>query len=124
MIHQRMRRGFPSTFRRGRVILRVIPPEHRAVGIFLFLLVAVACALYSAQVASSKGHDPALWFLGGFLFGPLALLATLGLPDLKLRNYIRLLVEHQGVLVEEISTAPAISDEDVDAQRRRILGGR
>ena len=28
----------------------------KAVGIFLLLLVAVACALYSAQVASSKEH--------------------------------------------------------------------
>ena len=96
----------------------------KAVGIFLLLLVAVACALYSAQVASSKGHDPALWFLGGFLLGPLALLAALGLPDVKLRNYIRLLVERQGVLVEEAPTAPSMSDGDVDAQRRRILGGR
>ena len=32
--------------------------------------------------------------LGGLLLGPLALLASVSLPDLKLRRYLRLLAEH------------------------------
>ena len=72
--------------------------------LFLFLLVAIACAAYTGHVAGSKGHDSGPWSLGGFLFGPLALLASLGLPDLKLRKYIRLIAEHQGVVTDEPST--------------------
>ena len=36
------------------------------------------CALFSAVVASSKGRSGAGWFVLGFLFGPLALLAAVG----------------------------------------------
>ena len=57
----------------------------------LLLLLGVACAAYSGQVASSKGHESGPWALGGLLLGPLALLAAVGLPDLKLRKYLRLL---------------------------------
>ncbi len=94
--------------------------------IFLLLpLLWVACAAYSGQVASSKGHDPVPWALGGFLLGPLALLAAVGLPDLKLRKYLRLLAEHQGALAPEAPPTgmpPRLRGEDADAQRRRIFG--
>ena len=106
-----------------------------AVEILLLLLVGVACAAYSGQVAASKGHDAGPWALGGLLLGPLALLASLGLPDLKLRRYLRLLAEHQGALgaepqptekawrsVAQACSESSSSEEDVDAQRRRILG--
>jgi hypothetical protein len=92
------------------------------VEILLLLLLGVACAAYSGQVASSKGHDAGPWALGGFLLGPLALLAAVGLPDLKLRKYLRLLAEHQGALAPEAPAALPDGREDADAQRRRILG--
>ena len=98
-------------------------PEHVAVEILFPLLgVAVVCACYTSAVAESKGHDSAAWFCGGLLLGPLALLASVGLPDLKLRKYLRLLVEHQGALDTESHLAPPGGEEDTDAQRRRILG--
>jgi hypothetical protein len=103
-------------------------PKHIAVEIFLLLLLPllwVACAAYSGQVASSKGHDAVPWALGGFLLGPLALLAAVGLPDLKLRKYLRLLAEHQGALAPEAPPTgmpPRLRGEDADAQRRRIFG--
>lgn len=93
-------------------------------GIFLLLFVGIVCAGYTGQVAGAKGYDAGTWALGGFLFGPLALLASLGLPDRKLRRYVRLLAEHQGAVIEDAATAPSpvLEEEDVDAQRRRILG--
>lgn len=90
--------------------------------ILLLLLLGMACAAYSGQVASSKGHEAGPWTLGGFLLGPLALLAAVGLPDLKLRKYLRLLAEHQGALTPEPPSTPPEGGEDADAQRRRILG--
>jgi hypothetical protein len=90
--------------------------------ILLLLLLGVACAAYSGQVARFKGHEAGPWALGGFLLGPLALLAAVGLPDLKLRKYLRLLAEHQGALTPEPASTPPEGGEDADDQRRRILG--
>lgn len=75
------------------------------------------------MLARAKGHEEVHWFLGGLLLGPLALLASIGLPDLKLRRYLRLLAEHQGAVDrEEPLSPPPPGEVDADAQRRRILG--
>lgn len=65
------------------------------------LLIAIACGLFAASVAGSKGHDYFSWLFGGFVFGPIALLAAVGLPDLKLRTALRQLAEHQAALSRE-----------------------
>lgn len=91
-------------------------------GVLLILVTGVACAIYSGNLASSKGHDSAPWAIGGLLLGPLALLAAIGLPDLKLRKYVRLLAENQGVIQPDASIQKGKEPEDLDAQRRRILG--
>lgn len=46
------------------------------------------------------------------MFGPLALLASLGLPDLKTRKYLRLIAEKQGV---DLSGEPGIVQEQEGA---------
>ena len=61
----------------------------------LLLFVGVACAAYSGVVAGSKGHNEIWWALGGLLLGPLALLAVVGLPDLKTRQWLRRLAGEQ-----------------------------
>lgn len=38
-------------------------------------------AFYTAVVTGDKGYSYMLWWLGGFFFGPIALLAAVGLPD-------------------------------------------
>ena len=43
----------------------------------------ILCGLFACVVAGNKGHNGCMWALGGFLLGPLALLATLGLGDRK-----------------------------------------
>jgi hypothetical protein len=93
------------------------------VEIFLPLLIlGLVCGTYSSLVAGAKGYEAPIWFFSGLLFGPLALLALIGMPDLKLRKYLRLLAEHQGALSTESPSAPPDGREDADAQRRRILG--
>ena len=89
----------------------------------ILLFIGLVCAGYACFVASSKGHDAGNWALGGLLLGPFALLASLGLPDLKTRRYLRLLAEHHGVEVEPLQVSPE-GEVDVDEQRRRILGGK
>jgi hypothetical protein len=51
-------------------------------GIFLgFLFLWLPCTLYTAKVSSEKGYNGFSWGLGAFLFGPIALIAAVGLPD-------------------------------------------
>jgi len=40
----------------------------------------IACAAFSWILAGEKGYSKFGWFLLGVLFGPLALIATAGLP--------------------------------------------
>ena len=46
----------------------------------------ILCGLFACVVAGNKGHNGCMWALGGFLLGPLALLATLGLGDRKAQS--------------------------------------
>jgi hypothetical protein len=66
--------------------------------------VVIVCVAYflvfgsfASNIAEAKGHDPVSWAIGGVFLGPIALLASVGLPDLKLRKYLRLIAEKQGV---------------------------
>ncbi len=79
-------------------------------GLFFFLVLASAIvfASYTQSVAGAKGHDGTAWGVGGFLFGPVALLASLGLPDLKTRKYLRLIAEKQGA---DLSGEPEVEQE-------------
>jgi hypothetical protein len=45
-------------------------------------------AFLAHHVANAKGACGACWFLVGVLFGPLALLAAVGMPDLLTRREI------------------------------------
>ena len=73
---------------RGDAQTGFLRPEHIAVGIPLLIVLSLLFASFSWTVAQSKGHEAGWWFFGGLLFGPLALLASIGLPDLKLRRAI------------------------------------
>lgn len=74
--------------------------------LFPLIVGALACAFFTFALADSKGHDGTPWSVGGLLFGPLALLAAVGLPDLKSRKYLRLLAEHQGAIEPENPLPP------------------
>jgi hypothetical protein len=54
------------------------------------------------MIAGGKGHGGCSWFLGGFLFGPLALLATIGLRDRKNDLTAQRLVATQEEMLDEI----------------------
>ena len=65
-------------------------------GLVFFLW--IPCGIYAGVIAASKDHNWLPWIFGGFLFGPVALIATAGLPDRKLARYIRLLGEDKNDL--------------------------
>jgi hypothetical protein len=64
--------------------------------LFFVFASAVVFGSFACSVAEAKGHDGTAWGFGGFFFGPIGFLASLGLPDLKTRKYLRLIAEKQG----------------------------
>ena len=70
---------------------------------FALVILWFASAFYCGEVAHQKGYKGAAWAIGGFFFGFFALVAAAGLPDRKLRKYIRLIGEKQNAIeiVEE-----------------------
>ena len=61
------------------------------------LFLWIPCAIFCGTISEDKGHNGIAWFWGGLLFGPIGLLAVAALGDRKLRRYIRLMAENQGV---------------------------
>ena len=52
--------------------------------VLAFLLIWIPCEIYSGVVAEEKGHGGIAWFWGGLIFGPMALISVVGLPDRKI----------------------------------------
>jgi hypothetical protein len=88
---------------------------------FIYLLLAICFAGFTATIAGDKGYGGGKWVLAGLLFGPIALLAAVGLPDLKQRKYLRLLCEHYGVSADSTVVLRDGVTEDIDTQRRSKL---
>ena len=65
---------------------------------FVLVIVWLSAGFYSGEVAHQKGYSGAAWAIGGFFFGFIALIAAAGLPDRKLRKYIRLIGEKQNAI--------------------------
>ena len=65
-----------------------------------FLVMVLFSHLISAglskTVAAQKARNSNRWLLAGLLFGPLGLIAAVGMPDRHQIVYLRYLAEHQG----------------------------
>ena len=46
----------------------------------LLVLIGIVVGFFSSKLASEKGYDTTLWFLGGLFFNIIALIAIAGLP--------------------------------------------
>jgi hypothetical protein len=69
--------------------------------IFFLLFFGVVFGAFSSSVAGDKGYANVSWAIAGFFFGPIGLLAAVGLPDMKQREYLRLLLKSNGVSVDK-----------------------
>lgn len=68
-----------------------------ASGIVLAIIVAgVISGALASDIASSKGWDGGNWFILGFLFGPLALIAIAGKADKKVQILLKALSNDPG----------------------------
>ena len=58
--------------------------------VLISLLVTwISCAVIAGSVADAKGLDGFSWGVAGFLLGPIGLIGAVGMPDRRLRSYIR-----------------------------------
>ena len=48
-----------------------------------------------------EGHGGIVWLWGGLSFGPMALISVVGLPDRKLRSYLKALATKQEALINK-----------------------
>lgn len=71
---------------------------------FGLLVFWLACSGYTGVIAKAKGYGAA-WTVGGFLFGPVALLAATGLPDLVMRKQLVVLAGSTGKSLDGPSSA-------------------
>lgn len=92
--------------------------------LFVIVIFGIIFGAFNSTIANNKGYNQGNWAAAGFFFGPIGFLACLGLPDLKQRKYLRLLLEHYGVSVDETAATKGDDQGDADAQRRRILGSK
>ena len=69
--------------------------------VLAFLLIWIPCGIYSGVVAEEKGHGGIAWLWGGLIFGPMASISVVGLPDRKLRSYLKALAIKQEALIDE-----------------------
>ena len=83
--------------------------------LFLIPLVAIwlISGVYCGEVAEQKGYSRSAWVFGGFLFGFIALIAVAGLPDRKLRRYIRQIGEKQKAI------EPKIDDKNASIKKQK-----
>jgi hypothetical protein len=70
--------------------------------IFICFVGGFVSGFLAGKVAHAKGWSGFAWGMAGFLFGPLGLIAAAGLPDRRLRQYLRELSMHQGVSLEAL----------------------
>ncbi len=85
-----------------------------------FFVVWIPTAFFTASVAASKECNMISWFIGGFLFGPLALIAIAGMPDRRTRKYLRRIAEKLDPDMTNDSKK-IIKDESLSPEERKEL---
>jgi hypothetical protein len=82
------------------------------VAIIIAIIFGIVCGSLSSVVAESKGCDSGSWFWAGLLLGPMGLIAACGLPDRRLRHYLR-----------QLALAAGAKEESLGKERGGELGG-
>ena len=84
--------------------------------IFFAFVGGFVTAFLAGKIAHAKGWSGFSWGLAGLLFGPLGLIAAAGLPDRRLRQYLRELSVHQGVNLEALEKESESFDQSAFAE--------
>lgn len=66
---------------------------------YLAAIIWLPIAFFTSTVAGEKGFPRSNWWVGGLFFGPIALLAAVGLPDRK-KQYVKVREDEPPELVK------------------------
>ena len=66
------------------------------ISLISWLLFALIFTSLSSTIAEDKGHGQLVWGLVDLLFGPIGLLAAVGLSDRVQRKYLRQIADNLG----------------------------
>ncbi len=58
-----------------------------------FFFIWIPIGFFTTTVANSKEYNGFAWFIGGILFGPIALISIAGMPDKRSKNYLKVIAE-------------------------------
>lgn len=97
-----------------------------SVAAFVFaIFFGLICGALSSVIAESKGCDPGSWFCVGLLLGPFGLIAICGMPDRRLRRYLREIALAVGAKEESLGDAREIdtSTHKESSSRVRVRDG-
>ena len=61
--------------------------------LLIFFCFLLPLGFFSNTVANSKGYSGISWFFGGVLFGPIALISIVGMPDKSSKKYLKVIAE-------------------------------
>ena len=78
--------------------------------LFVWLLIWIGAATIAWHVAKAKGLSASDWAIAAFFFGPLALVGVAGMPDRRLRSYMRAVAIKLDAVEEREATAVEIED--------------
>ncbi|QNI94545.1 putative conserved membrane protein [Synechococcus sp. A15-127] len=75
-------------------------------GFYFFVLVVVwvGSAIIASDLAKAKGLNASTWAITTFLLGPIGLIGVAGMPDIRLRSYMRSIAIKLEAIEEQEST--------------------
>ena len=79
---------------------------------FIFIFFSLITAVFCTHIANEKGYDALSWFILGFLFSFIALIAVAGMPDRQTRKYLRLICEIQNPIPKQKVVKRTIKSKD------------
>ena len=72
--------------------------------LLVFIGIWIASAMVASNVAAAKGLDGSSWALVAFFFGPIGLIGLAGIPDRRLRSYMRVVaIKLEAIKEQEVA---------------------
>ena len=88
--------------------------------LLLLIAICITSSVVATKVAEAKGLDSANWSLAALFFGPIALIGLAGMPDRRLRQYMRSIAIKLEAIEEKetvrLETMPMNTPAPVDPQ--------
>lgn len=84
--------------------------------LLVLIVIWIASAMVASNVAEAKGLDGSSWALVAFFFGPIGLIGVAGMPDRRLRSYMRAVaIKLEAIKEQEVASIESLQQLPVAA---------